>query len=476
MGTFADFNIGHYKTDAFVETGTCQGANVIEAMKAGFKDIYSVELSPKLHGIARENIQAHLNDAPGASVVLYCGDSREALTEICKKLQGVRVTFRLEAHSHVFEDGTISSDQKTCSLLEELDAIGAAMRASVLPVILINDVSGIRKKADCNGHDVTVDSIIQKIISIDPGYSFRFLNGSVPDDMIAALPPDHNRPRTPKSLYEMSDDKLTVNHNAGIFSCYTIRLEAILDYYRTYNRVPAAIDCSRQFAKYKDAITDDVSDKFFQARFDIEIPCAEKKIFTSSDPAEQQFSDYSNLNFSDIKPFVEKYFCPSDDIMERISRLSSEMPWPYEDVCGIRYRGTDKSLETNQPSYAEFILRAFKLKKNFAELKFMILTDDEEFREYAIRELGDDAFSHSTESSSKLEASLDFVANIFAFSKCKYMITTSGNAEFWIRLFRGNNEGSIQWLSPKEYIYGTKNRSFNPDKKYFWIDHERLAF
>lgn len=194
MGSLADFDISAYKTEAFVETGTYQGASVIEAMKAGFKDIYSVELSPKLHEIARDNIQAHLNVAPGTGVLLYCGESIAALPQICEKLRGKRATFWLDAHIHWFEDGTVSGGAKTCPLLEELDIIGAAMRGSVLPVILIDDVRCIRNKADWNGHDVTVDLVFQKILSIDPGYSFSFLNGYVPNDVIAAVPPDYNRP------------------------------------------------------------------------------------------------------------------------------------------------------------------------------------------------------------------------------------------------------------------------------------------
>jgi hypothetical protein len=194
MGSLADFDISRYKTDVFAETGTCEGASVIEAIKAGFKNIYSVELSPKLHEIARNNIQAYLKVAPGASVVLYCGDSTAALPEMCDKLLGKRATFWLDAHIHWFEDGTVSSSAKTCPLLEELDIIGDAMRDSVLPVILIDDVRCIRNKAAWNGHGVTVDAVIQKILSIDPGYSFSFPNGLIPNDVIAAVPPDYSQP------------------------------------------------------------------------------------------------------------------------------------------------------------------------------------------------------------------------------------------------------------------------------------------
>jgi len=67
----------------------------------------------------------------------------------------------------------------------------------------------------------------------------------------------------------------------------------------------------------------------------------------------------------------------------------------------------------------------------------------------------------------------DYVAEIIILSRCKYLITTSGNGELWIRLFRGNNKGSLQWLSPKQYVYGIKNKDFDPNKKCFWIDNEK---
>ncbi len=186
-------------TDAFVETGTFHGDSVIRAMEAGFKDIYSVELSPQLYEVARGKIQAHLNVSPGATVVLYCGESTAALPQICDKLHGKRATFWLDAHIHWFEDGTVSTAEKTCPLLEEIEIIGSALHDSVRPVILIDDVRCIRQPLDWNGHDVTVDAIIQKILSIDPGYSFRFLNGLVPNDVMAAVPPDFDRPLKPSN-------------------------------------------------------------------------------------------------------------------------------------------------------------------------------------------------------------------------------------------------------------------------------------
>jgi len=279
---------------------------------------------------------------------------------------------------------------------------------------------------------------------------------------------------TRKPQYEMNDTTLTLNHSAGVFSCYTIRLEAILDYYRTYKRLPSIVDSSQQFAAYKDDLNEDISNKFFDDCKKFQFTCNEGAIYLTNEKSEAQFSDYSKLNFLEIKPFVEKYFMPPENIRERIKYFESKMPWDYQSICGIRYRGRDKNLETNQPPYGDIIHKAVKLKHKFPHIKFLLQTDEKAFLYYAIRELGDDCYFHTITSGSKLGYISDYVAAIFILSRCKHLITTSGNGELWVRILRGDNRRSIQWLSPKESIYGIKNENFDSNKRRFWIDSERI--
>ena len=276
----------------------------------------------------------------------------------------------------------------------------------------------------------------------------------------------------PKPLYEMNDSTLKVNHSAGVFSCYTVRLEAILEYYRTYKKLPLIVDSSQQFSAYKNNTKEDISAFFFETIEDFQI-MYQKPIYTTYEPDLQQFSDYSKLNFSDLKPFVDKFFGLSKSIRVRVERLVNDLPWDYQSICGILYRGGDKNLETNPPPYAEMILKAVKLKQKNPQIKFLIQTDEQEFLKYAIRELGNECYCHTKVSGGDFSIG-DYVAAIFILSQCKYLITTSGNGEYWIRIFRGDNRGGLQWISPKEYIYGIKNKSFDPDKKHFWIDTEKL--
>jgi len=273
------------------------------------------------------------------------------------------------------------------------------------------------------------------------------------------------------SLYEMSDGLLKLNHSAGVFSCYTIRLEAILDYYNTFKRPPDAIDSSVQFAMFKDVWARDVSDGFYREDAVIAIPEYDHPIKSTSDEREQQFSDYSKINFSDIQPFVDKFFAPSDWIAGRICQINKQFPTLSSEFCGVLYRGTCKKLETIQPSHSEFIEKVVQFKHEHHGIKFLIQTDEPCLFAMAERRLGhENCFLEPIKGASKLATVQNYVANVIAMSRCKYLITTSGNGEYWMRLFRENNERCIQWLSPKEYIYGKWNKDYEPNQRNFWIE------
>ena len=47
------------------------------------------------------------------------------------------------------------------------------------------------------------------------------------------------------------DNRIVVDHNAGFFSCCTIRLQKIVDYYNE-NKIFPIVDSTNQWAFYKD--------------------------------------------------------------------------------------------------------------------------------------------------------------------------------------------------------------------------------
>ena len=277
---------------------------------------------------------------------------------------------------------------------------------------------------------------------------------------------------------------LKITHSSGFFSCCTIKLEKILEYYRKYKKLPDIIDGSEQFRDYKIDDSKDITYVYFKKENDENIPYV-KDIFTTSTNKEQQFSEYNKLNFNDLKPFITKYFSPSEKVETIISFFLNKYKIDFNNTCAIRYRGNDKAIETIQPSYQEMVQKAKYIKRNNTSMRFLVQTDELEFLNYflsivhnsfhieeipkmkkqntSMQFIGDDK--------DKLRDTIFYIASLHIMSKCKYIITTSGNGEMWMVLYRGNSKGVFQYLQPKEFIYNVKNESYDPNKKYFWVDN-----
>ena len=86
---------------------------------------------------------------------------------------------------------------------------------------------------------------------------------------------------------------LKITHNAGFFSCCTVRLEKIIEYFNIHQHLPVIVDSSEQFRDYK-FNNEDITCRFFNTTnisFDYE-----KDINVTKSIDEQQFSDYRLLN------------------------------------------------------------------------------------------------------------------------------------------------------------------------------------
>jgi hypothetical protein len=157
--------------------------------------------------------------------------------------------------------------------------------------------------------------------------------------------------------------------------------------------------------------------------------------------------------------------------MHRLSQCSHFDP---ENTCVIRFRGTDKELETIQPSYEEMLRKALTLKASYPNLRFAIQTDESGFYQYISDALGDSCFlvEHAEQNNYRSNHNfINFYASILLLSKSKFIITTSGNGELWMMLFRGHANGVFQYLQHREFIYDVPNKSFNPNQTEFWMAH-----
>jgi len=259
-------------------------------------------------------------------------------------------------------------------------------------------------------------------------------------------------------------------HNGGFFSCCSVLLERLVQYFNSNHRLPDSIDTTvGYFDWYKTEEEKDVDirTKYFEENNDTVIPYTNTVEYDSG----YQFVDYSVLDFAPIMPFIQKYFSPSDEIRGIISRMETKYSLDYENTCVIFFRGNDKYTETALPHYSELYYSACNVFVNNPNVKFLIQSDETEFIEFMLARFPDNSFyfrdeiRHIPRSSTTVDIAMKsmnaefskyFLAITMIMSKCKYVVCNSGNCSAWIVLFRGNCENVQQHLK-QQYLYNAGN-------------------
>lgn len=171
--TTADVFAAH-PNKVFIETGTYKGDGVEKALKAGFKTVYSIEISPQIFG---ETQKRFLNNP---DVHLFLGNSPEVLKNILPEITEP-ATFWLDGH---YSGGDTAKGSSWTPLIEELEIIGA--HPIKTHTILIDDM----RCCDTVWFDhLSRQDIVEAVKKINPGYVITFADGVVPNDVLVAEPP-----------------------------------------------------------------------------------------------------------------------------------------------------------------------------------------------------------------------------------------------------------------------------------------------
>jgi hypothetical protein len=115
-----------YGLRSLVETGTYRGG-MIATVKRDFDEIYSIELSDKLHAVARERF------AKDKHVTLICGDSGEELPRVVERL-ACPALFWLDAH---YSGGETAKGIEGNPIMREIACVLKDRKAHV---ILVDDM------------------------------------------------------------------------------------------------------------------------------------------------------------------------------------------------------------------------------------------------------------------------------------------------------------------------------------------------
>ena len=124
-----------------------------------------------------------------------------------------------------------------------------------------------------------------------------------------------------KDIQDIDNEILVIQPGQGFFSNCTVRLFDIVIYFNSIKKVPLFIDGSKQFELYKhNTNMKDITYEYFQDDLDYKINYIEPIDFR----IHYQYIDYNKLNFTDIIPFIKKYFTPNYRIKQIIKYIEKK--------------------------------------------------------------------------------------------------------------------------------------------------------
>lgn len=251
---------------------------------------------------------------------------------------------------------------------------------------------------------------------------------------------------------------VNISHNAGFFSCCSVRLDKIIEFINTNFILPTIVNSSEQFEWYKNINNEDITFDYFQHYNNINIDIKYPINFNHN----HQFIYYSELDYIYINPIVRKYFSPSNIINNIINNIEIKYNLLYNNICVLFYRGNDKIRETQLSNYDEYLNYANLIIKHEPNIIFLIQSDETEFINFITAHFPNNSFYFRDEirhinrcndtvdilmKDKNNEFSKFYLAITIIMSKCKYIICGSGNCSLWIILYRENNNNVCQFLN-----------------------------
>jgi hypothetical protein len=163
--------------------------------------------------------------------------------------------------------------------------------------------------------------------------------------------------------------------------------------------------------------------------------------------------DYAAIPFKNVLDAVGLYFRLSPKVMKISDGFVEKYGINLEETIGIHYRGTDKQTEIETPSLAEFISKTRQFMQEMANPKILLLTDEPDVivgfeaafpnAVITINELaapGGSLGAHTRDSKEPEIQGQIFLAILSLVSKCKKVVTHTGNGALWEVLFRGSTD------------------------------------
>ena len=252
------------------------------------------------------------------------------------------------------------------------------------------------------------------------------------------------------------------SHNAGFFSCCSVKLTNIVDYINLNSKIPINVDSSKQFYLYKIDNMKDVTYDFFEHYDNITDVDINYPINYHYD---YQYNDYTKLDYDAIIPVVKKYFSPSKNVLNIVENIEKKYKIDYDNTIAVYYRGTDKYTEMQIPSFDEFYSKIKEISELYLDKQIIIQTDSSQFMDYIHNTNLKNVMVFNENTTTNLNIGIHLqnsrqknyndMLNLFSIflilSKCKNIICNSGNCSIWMMLYRGNNKNITQYMNGTWY-------------------------
>jgi len=228
--------ISLFHVDTLIETGTFQGTTAKLAGKH-FKEVYTIELAPKLFKKAQERLKKHRN--------IHClqGHSGEKISEILPKIKKGRVLFWLDAH---YSGGPTAKGTSNSAIRDELSGIKKSGLKN--GVILIDDLRGFHGKPESvewEGGYPSASELKKLLLEINPDYAFHVIG-----DMAIAYPKEDNIAVSPlveactmSRLEESSEEAAAAKESVILSLAAAPEAAALDDIYRAYVEPATEASC-----------------------------------------------------------------------------------------------------------------------------------------------------------------------------------------------------------------------------------------
>ena len=167
--------------DTFIETGCGSGHGIDAALGAGFKEVYSIELYRNKYQPVRERFASDLR----VSVML--GNSAGILTGLLPALS-CGIVFWLDAHYDFAVRGEGNHLEDVQPIMGELEAIRRYSRFNQHVILIDDRPDFVTPKLWF--HSITENDLRTKMLSINPAYKFRTIDGVAKDTILVAETPE----------------------------------------------------------------------------------------------------------------------------------------------------------------------------------------------------------------------------------------------------------------------------------------------